>query len=461
MTNYSFEEYSTPLRACDLPQTFEEMNSRFAHTIIGGASMVYDIKLNMFFKKEAISDLMNGIYYAGDGEESRPLFRYWMSNPNRIRFSNVVFNPKGKAAPGELNMFMGLEHAPDPTASCEHFKRFMREVICNGDDAKYWYLWNLLAWIAQNVGVKPSVALVMRGDQGTGKGTFATWIGEMFGQRYFLRVNNPDKIYNNFNIEMMGKLVIFFDEAVWSGSHKAKSRIKAYITEDRLLVEGKHKDAQEINSYCFIMIATNEEWAAPMDATERRFFVTDVSARYANNRAYFDALEAERQNGGMAKLLYELTTHQIDKEFNSRLAPVTMDGVSQVIRSQSPFCQYLYYILEKGELHHQHDATKWEKGELKVKVNDLLLDMVAWNRDFDKKREIPSARSVGMILKSMGFPKSSKAKGGLSVRTFPKLAEARDMFAGYLSKGKYTWDEIEGEPTEETGKVVGFSEKLT
>ena len=55
-----------------------------------------------------------------------------------------------------------------------------------------------------------------------------------------------------------------------------------------------------------LMIASNDDWVVPSSHDERRYFVLRVSDRHANDRAYFAAIDAQMEAGGLAAMLHDL-----------------------------------------------------------------------------------------------------------------------------------------------------------
>jgi hypothetical protein len=84
--------------------------------------------------------------------------------------------------------------------------------------------------------------VVLRGDQGVGKGCLCSEFGKIFGS-HFIHVTSPQHFVGRFNQHMKDCLVLFADEAFWAGEKSAEGFIKGLITEDTLWIEQKGKDA--------------------------------------------------------------------------------------------------------------------------------------------------------------------------------------------------------------------------
>ena len=138
----------------------------------------------------------------------------------------------------------------------------VRDVICSGNVALSEYV---LAWCAdavQNPTERPGVVLVLRGKQGIGKGTFASWLGRLFGD-HFLRIHHSRHLVGNFNAHLASVLLLFADEAFWAGDKQGEGALKGLITETMLPLEFKGKDVINVPNHLRIVMASNAEFGAP------------------------------------------------------------------------------------------------------------------------------------------------------------------------------------------------------
>jgi hypothetical protein len=69
------------------------------------------------------------------------------------------------------------------------------------------------------------------------------------------------------------------------------------------------------------MMFSNEEWSVPAGPFSRRYFVLDVNPKRKGDKAYFDALHEELENGGVEAFLYDMLRRKIT--CNLREAPIT------------------------------------------------------------------------------------------------------------------------------------------
>jgi hypothetical protein len=97
------------------------------------------------------------------------------------------------------------------------------------------------------------------------------------------------------------------------------------------------------------MLATNNDWAAPLDMDDRRFCVVDVLDTKVGKHDYFKKIRHELVEGGFAALLYDLLHEDLSK-FNHRKPPLTDAGLRQKILGMTPEQRWWFGKLVAGEL---------------------------------------------------------------------------------------------------------------
>ncbi len=141
------------------------------------------------------------------------------------------------------------------------------------------------------------VAVVMKGCEGTGKGTLAKALMRMMGQ-HGLAVSNAKHLIGNFNGHLRDAVFLFCDEAFFAGDRAHVGVLKSLITEPYLTVEAKFQNAVQQPNFLHVMMASNEEWVVPASMDARRFFVLVVSEAKKNDHAYFAAIWKQMEAGG-------------------------------------------------------------------------------------------------------------------------------------------------------------------
>jgi hypothetical protein len=183
-------------------------------------------------------------------------------------------------------------------------------VVCRGDAETLAYVLNWLAAAVQRPGQPVGTMVVLRGDQGCGKGIVATYLSRIF-KDYYMAVTQRRHITGQFNAHLAHTLLLFADEAFFAGDHETANVLKGLITDSRRVSEGKYRDAVPVRNCLNIIAATNSDWVCPAERTDRRFCVLHVDASRRGDPAYFHNIAGEMDAGGPAALMHDLLARDI------------------------------------------------------------------------------------------------------------------------------------------------------
>ena len=185
------------------------------------------------------------------------------------------------------------------------------------------YLIKWMAYAIRNPDKPIGVVIAFRGAQGAGKGIVARTFGSIFG-KHFSHIANGDQLTGRFNASLATSCVVFLDEALWAPDKKGEGVLKALITEPRLQLEAKFRDPIMVDNCLRIIVASNNDWIAPVGIGDRRWFILDVANTYAGtlHREYWVALYSEIECGGAAAMFHDLLAIDLD-EFDVRAVPHT------------------------------------------------------------------------------------------------------------------------------------------
>jgi hypothetical protein len=178
-----------------------------------------------------------------------------------------------------------------------------------------------MARLVQHPDRQGETAIVMRGGEGTGKGTLARALLHILGQ-HGLTISNAKHLTGNFNGHLRDCAFLFADEAFYAGDKQHVGVLKALITEPSITVESKYKNPVQVPNFVHLMMASNEQWVVPAALDARRFCVLEVSEERKSDHDYFAAIWREMDNGGYEAMLHDLLTYDLTR-FNVRAVPVT------------------------------------------------------------------------------------------------------------------------------------------
>lgn len=371
---------------------------------------------------------------------------WWMTHPNRRTYSRVIFAPN-EIHDGCLNLWRGFACEARP-GNCDLYLEHLRRVICREHVENYNYLIRWMAFAVQFPGEIPEVAIVLRGEQGTGKGTAVKYHGELFGC-HFKHITNPKHVTGQFNGTLEDAVVVFADECFIPGSKEHESNQKTLISEKTINLEKKGIDVSEGRNCTHLWMATNEGWAAPVEHDDRRYFILDVSNEERCDTGYFGAIAEQMDNGGREALLHYLLNLDLSK-FNVRKRPETEELQRQKLRSLSPAHAWWLQKLEDGKLTPRDG--KW----LGWAVSDVLLDGFAEAcpgstrhsasiRLANFLKEVcppgwPVKRQVGHRVTIVDSNGREHMRDRPMAREFPPLTECRAFWDEKY--GNHVWDDI-------------------
>lgn len=348
--------------------------------------------------------------------------KWWLEQRDRRQFERVVYAPgREREFDGCLNLWKGWGVEP-AAGDWSLMQRHVLEVLAAGDQQHADYILRWAAWAVQNPGRVAEVALVFRGGEGTGKGTFARAMKDLFGQ-HGVHVTSGPELTGRFNSHMRDCSLLFADEAVAPEDRDAVGRLKAMVTEPTIRVEPKGVDSQEVPNCLHVIMASNERWVVPAGEGDRRFVVFDVSEARKEDRAWFDPLFAQLQAGGLAAMLHDLLAMDIRGWHPRQGRPKTVAHAEQKAQSLQGVDRLWFDCLNAGEL---PVGALLADGSVRVRTRDLL-------DAFTSRTSSPNVNrtSLGMLLfGSMRFEDGREAQGGKATFVVvPALAQARQRWA--------------------------------
>jgi hypothetical protein len=370
-----------------------EMNERYAVIANYGGKCrvveeIVDVSLNRSsLTVQAFSDFRNRYMnkHVDIGTDSKgnprtvPQGDWWLKQPKRRQYDRIVFSP-AREIPGAYNLWKGFACDARP-GDCSLFLKHIHQVICGGVDEYYDYLMGWMARLMQKPDSPGQVAVVLRGDIGTGKGFFVNQLGSLLG-RHYLQISDPKHLVGSFNAHLRDCLLLFGDEAFYAGDKKHESVLKTLITEDLLTIEKKGIDAETAANLTHIILASNSRWVVPAGASERRFLVLDVASDHQQDSRYFGAIAKQMREGGREALLHLLLTHDIS-DYEVRSVPKTAALDEQKVLSMAPEEEWWYSKLQDGILLPSADDGGWPENVLKT---ELLDDFVERMREYNVAR---------------------------------------------------------------------------
>jgi hypothetical protein len=426
----------------EIRQGIERLNEEYAVVQLNGKTIIMKEIIEPTFNRPdvhfySIPDFHNWfanqlVQNPESPKEKISISKIWVKSVDRREYQGIVFSPE-KEMPKFYNLWRGFGVQPK-SGDWSLMKEHIFDVIASRDQKVYKYLINWMADLVQNPGgIRPGVSIVLRGEQGTGKGCFVTNLGQIVGN-HFLHITNQRQLTGRFNQHLKDALLVFVDEGIWAGNREAEGVLKAMITEDVLMIEPKGKNIYTVKNHVRLIFASNNQWVVPAGMGDRRFLVLDVSNAHTGDREWFKSVWAQMNNGGREAMLYDLL--KVDRNgVDLRDYPFTDARLDQIINTMTTIEKFWLDRLRDGTL---DDYEGWGKP---IKTSDLR-DMYVEHGHSIGERYLLNDTQFGKNLKCL-CPGMERKKQSTGSRTweyhFPPLNQCRKDFEKKVGQA-IEWD---------------------
>lgn len=430
------------------------MGKDFVYGLETGDTVIFQPARSLFeeFANQKVKTGTKKVKKTGDDGEvtneqvpvHRTKFEIWREHPKRRTYRTIGFWPPPLVChERDYNLWKGFAVMPllpeaesdrstrdtlrgwvDQHAypKCSLYLDMIRDVICSGHQEHYDYLIKWLAFTVQQPGIPIEVSVTLKGELGTGKGTFARIFGSMFG-RHFTHLDRTEQLAGKFNAAISGKIVVFADEAFFAGDKKDLGSLKRLITEPTLSIERKGIDVSEEPNCIHLIMATNNEHAHQAHFKERRFFTLEVSSTHQQDHDYFNAINKQMREGGREALLSYLLTREVTHD-DVRKVPMTDELRKQQEMSLAPEQRWWKERLIEGILNEEPWPTD-------VSTRILHAEYIRWCEDMKINRRVSEVDFGRRVLKPwLGKPTRTTGGGGerIAKRELMPLSDARKKF---------------------------------
>lgn len=415
-------------------KAIDEINDEYFAILNGGKLQFYRDEQHKVvlleekaFKFELADKMIEGIDAKTKKPKLIPAVKIWMSHPDRRYYRDgFLLDPTSETSTA-YNLWKGFGVKPKQ-GNWDIMREHIHNVLADKEEEYSDYIIKWAAWAFQNPATPPGTALVFRGIEGTGKGLFCNALVSAFGN-HGLRIQSMRHIVGNFNAHLRHCCLLFCDEAVTPGSD-GEGALKGLITERNIPIEAKGVDVVNMPNHLHVCMASNEDYVVPAGKEARRFGVFDVSPSRLGDKAYFDLIVDQMNNGGLLEaMLFDLLSMDLSKFTPEACLPKTFALSDQKAQSLQGFERVWLDCLRTGEV----PFTRFsDSGGIRPFVSTGAMREHAAAR---LKTEI-SVTSVGRTMSSLGYERDETARPrGFNL---PDLGRARAAWDSF--KFKIKWD---------------------
>jgi hypothetical protein len=255
--------------------------------------------------------------------EGNILSKVWNSRNFVRKFESLTYLPKGIEMPdgergGRYNIWR--PSAIKPTAGdvswfLEHLDYLVPDQ--HERDAVLDYL----AHLVQRPEVKIHFALVIRGEQGTGKSAIGELMLRIIGANNTTRPSN-DELLLQWTGWQEGAQLAILEELMTLGRQEVSNRLKPLITEPTLRIHEKYQTPYTINNHLNLLCFTNHRDALKLEEGDRRWFIVFSPAK-VREPAYYKGLFAHLNGCGPANVAHWLLSRDLSSFDAKGHAPAT------------------------------------------------------------------------------------------------------------------------------------------
>ena len=275
---------------------------------------------NIFRPMNHITKVYNNHFFAVRNRRPILYMKLWLTHPKRRQVNTVEFIPNVTRDDDDdkhinshhyFNHFKGLDISKRAAQQAAEFcangadgvncneavlpiLNHIKIVWCNNNDELFEYVISWMATLVQKL-TKMRVALVLRGNQGAGKGVIIEMLGKILGERYYFKVHDVDDVTGQFTHNLEHKFLIFMDEALCRGDKEQADTLKKLITENKHGINSKHKGSYNVDSHLNFVFSSNNDHIVQCDPIERHFMCLQLTPIHSGpqteeSKAYFDRI---------------------------------------------------------------------------------------------------------------------------------------------------------------------------
>ena len=317
--------------------------------------------------------------------------RRWLTDETLKTYDKLDFLPKAKTPPNVYNTFTGFE--VDKKEVELDFKesliyKHIYSLICNEDEKTFNFFMMWLSNRVKNPCKLPNVSIVLRSEEGSGKGCFLNYFGKkILGSEYYLNTQKIGDILGKFNEPSKHKILIVLNEIKEHEGKYYKEELKEIITEDEILIQAKGINQKKERNTAGFIFTTNNFDIVGADKNDRRYSFISVNDSKKDDEEYFK------------KLMDEMDSGKYDKSFYNYLISLDSDNFNfKKERPESEYKKQVNYLNTEPLKRFIIELYNDEKLKEQVKGETVIEDYKDWLYSESINIKVNSQR-VGIDLK--------------------------------------------------------------
>ncbi len=267
----------------------------------------------------------------------------FLTHPHARRYDDTVFVPntddKAVKLPGggvAYNRFRGLSPFGSEVTDedVDPFFELYDYLMSQTDEFDIDLMWKTICYKIQNLDKKVGLAVMLLGDQGSGKSMFCDIVANMVAP--YNKVMSSDELGAPFNGWIETSLICVMNEAKAARMSYNLDTLKRLVTDLRQPCNEKYRQSRQVNSYTFYLFTSNERSAGAFSNDDRRMIVIGCPERHPEGEAFYNRIGDWIADDGSAKLLRYFLDYDLEGWEPPRNAPATREKRAAYVASLSP-----------------------------------------------------------------------------------------------------------------------------
>jgi len=339
-----------------------------------------------------------------------PFTDKWLRDPTMKTYDKLDFIPYGMSCPKQtFNLFDGFRIEKIRSTEKHSFNHILETIKLNAGDNEdmYNYLLKYAAHLVQKPAILPKTAIVVVGEQGTGKSSYWENFGKkILGDKYTLQSSKADDIVGKFNVNK-NKLLVIMEETEGKNTFLSCSQIKTLITQEDNWWEGKGKDAILMKNCGRMIFISNNRTPVKIEQSDRRFVVTETSNRHKQDKEFFTKVMNEWNDDIAVKNFYEylmsVDISNFDAERDRVITEAYKDMQVVTIPTIAKYLEWKYYFYDNA-----HKCLSRRKA-----ARDLFDDYITWMKQSGYNADTINTTSFGRDIKRYEGITKKRGNGGV------------------------------------------------
>lgn len=326
----------------DLSKVMRQINGKdivFVEKMFSTESKRLEIQ---FVSDESMCKKLRRIILGYDGKKAITAYDALVKYQSKISKDGVLFNSDLENI---LSIFDGYKYKVLDDCNLNVINDFLtliKEVIADGDDLIYNWILNWMLYVIQNPGKKTEAAIVLKGLQGTGKGTFTNVLCELLAGYSCKNITDISQLTGKFNTMIENKMLLVCNELRNCGDDRLANfdTLKTLITDYPIVYNEKCIPMRKGENVANFIFVTNNPYPVKIETGDRRYLVLHVNGKHKGDLAYFKALYNKFTDEFYDNLMTFFVKRDIS-EFNPRDIPMTEAKEDLIEASRSPMDQWI------------------------------------------------------------------------------------------------------------------------